>query len=505
MGGSSNKAQAAAMAQAAEESRRARETLAAVELPDELKIQQYIDQLEAPELIGLLQAENMQDTELSGINVDPALKQQQLQLLEELKRRSEEGLNAEDKARISEYRRMSAGDEQARQASILQSMAERGISGGGNELAARLASSQASADRESQAGMQMAAQANQARMGALQGASDQAGKIRSQDYAEQESIARARDAINQFNTQNRQSVNSRNLGERQRIAEAQTGTRNLQTQQRLGQQQQSFENRYRKAGGQAQASQNLSQMYMQQAQMTPEKKGLGGAIGTIAGAGIGGYFGGAKGAQLGAQLGGVGGSQFGDGGKKYMNGGMQDMLTINADGTRMDDSIKEQQLMEAAKGPSMDYGAIAQAIGKNLPSTPSQQARPQMSQGRIYNLNEDNFANGGAKMAYNDGGEGTIIDSGLDMYAGDQLPDSINDGEIVLNVKQQDEMMKLLQDYKRLKQMHEGVEKGKRVDDQLMSGELEVDPMAQEALMSVARGEMYPEELPEMAIIKGRK
>lgn len=422
MGSKSNKAQAEAMARAAEEAQRARELLAQVELPDDIKIEQLISQLESPELVGLLQAEQMGETDLANIQMNPALKQQQMELLQALKQRADEGLTSEDKARMSEFRRMSAGDEQARQSSILQSMAERGVAGGGSELAARLASSQASADRESQAGVQMAGQASQARLAALQGASDQAGKIRSQDYGEQENVAKARDAIAQFNAMNRQSTAQQNLGERQRISEAQTGTRNLQNQQRISQEQQAFDNRYRKAGGQAQASQNLSGMYMQQAQMAPEKSGWGGAIGTLAGAGIGAMAGGTGGAKLGAQIGGTVGTQFKDGGKK---------------------------------------------------------------------------------MAYDDGGEGTIIPG--EMYAGDKLPDRINSGEVVLNVKQQDQFMNLLKDYKRLKMLHDGIEKGKRIDDRLMEGDLQVNNEAQNVLMAIARGEMNPEDMPDVNIIESEE
>lgn len=105
------------------------------------------------------------------------------------------------------------------------------------------------------------------------------------------------------------------------------------------------------------------------------------------------------------------------------------------------------------------------------------------------------FADGGAKMAYNDGGEGTIIDSGMESYAGDELEDRINDGELVANLEQQDKLNDLLIELKRLKS-------DQRVDTMVNEGEKEINPDQQEALMSVLRGEIEVEDMPEDRILK---
>jgi hypothetical protein len=101
------------------------------------------------------------------------------------------------------------------------------------------------------------------------------------------------------------------------------------------------------------------------------------------------------------------------------------------------------------------------------------------------------MADGG--MAYEDGGEGTIIPG--ESYEGDQLPDRINSGEMVLNVEQQDRLNDQLQELKRLKSKE-------RTDKMLADGTAEVNPEQQEAIMSFVRGEIDIDELPSERVVK---
>jgi hypothetical protein len=97
-------------------------------------------------------------------------------------------------------------------------------------------------------------------------------------------------------------------------------------------------------------------------------------------------------------------------------------------------------------------------------------------------------------MNYQAGGEGTIIDSGEESFAGDELQDNINDGEMVLNLDQQDEMVSLLQE----------LAERRRGDEMVDAGEASVNEPQQEALMAVARGEAQPEEVldPNASIVE---
>jgi hypothetical protein len=118
-------------------------------------------------------------------------------------------------------------------------------------------------------------------------------------------------------------------------------------------------------------------------------------------------------------------------------------------------------------------------------------------------------ADGG--MAYEDGGEGTIIDSGMESYAGDHLRDRINDGEMVINVEQQDSLNNLIKELAN-RRMNEDIhpsemmseEMPQRVDEQLNEGMLEVNPHQQQSLMDVLRGDKEVEELPDENIVEAR-
>jgi len=140
---------------------------------------------------------------LSGINVDPALKRKQMSslgALDEIIRGG--GLTLQDRANLEKMRMRGATEARGRRESINDSMRRRGMSGSGQELLAQLSSDQAATNLESQAGLEVAGQARQRALDALSRSGDLAGQIRGQDFEEQATIAQAEDAINQFNAQN---------------------------------------------------------------------------------------------------------------------------------------------------------------------------------------------------------------------------------------------------------------------------------------------------------------
>lgn len=180
-----------------------------------------------------------QQSEMQGISTDPRLKEAQMKALSQLQQMGETPLTAVETAELNNIRRSTSQQAQARQESILQNMAQRGMGGSGSELAAALSSSQASADRASQEGDRTAAMAQQRALEAIAGAGRMGGQMRDQDFSEQARIAQAQDAINHFNTMQRSGVQTRNvsatndsrrhnLDNDQRISDANTGLTNKQ-------------------------------------------------------------------------------------------------------------------------------------------------------------------------------------------------------------------------------------------------------------------------------------
>lgn len=272
--------------------------LAGVNLPDTEKMRLA---LESPQVQGILQpyqeqAQQLGPTAQEGITLDPRLRQAQMQALETLSKMGKEGLTAEDRMALNTVRRSVAGEEQSRQKAILQQMAERGVGGSGVELAARLQSSQSSADRAGQESDRLLAMAQRRMLEGVTQAGQLGGQIRGQEYGEQADVARAKDTIQQFNALQRAGVGQRNvsglnqaqagnLANAQRVSEAGVSTRNAQQQYNKQLEQQKFENEMRKAQAMASAKMGQGSMYQQQAQGTAAKwAGIGKGAGQIAGA-----------------------------------------------------------------------------------------------------------------------------------------------------------------------------------------------------------------------------
>lgn len=220
--------------------------------------------------VGELRPEMEQDilagpSRFETISVDPRLKEAQMRALQELEEiGSAGGLRPEDQALLNQSRREVARDDRARRDSVLQNMAARGLGGSGMELAAQLASNQAAAERQSQESDRTGALASQRALEAIMNSGQLGGSIRGQDFSEQAQAAQAADAISQFNTANRLSLQARNMGarnqaqqrnltEQQRVADTNVGQRNQETVTNKGLLQQQFSNQM--ARGQAAAGQ----------------------------------------------------------------------------------------------------------------------------------------------------------------------------------------------------------------------------------------------------------
>jgi len=223
---------------------------------------------EALSYLGNFTPEELQATGLPAGVINAAMRQKQLQAIGGVEELSQTGLSAIDRAALTEIQNQIATQERGQRESILQNMAQRGISGSGQELAAQLQGSQAASQQASTQGMQQAAQAQRARMQALSSLSEMAGGIEQTDFQREAQRQAAQDAINQFNVQNKNVAGLRNLQTQQDLANM-----NIEQRNRIAQANIDLENRQRL---QNQVNRPLAQYGLQTDYTSGLSQGLGG-------------------------------------------------------------------------------------------------------------------------------------------------------------------------------------------------------------------------------------
>lgn len=166
------------------------------------------------------------------------------------------------------------------------------------ELAAKLQANQGATDRMSAGGDRLAQEAAQRALQALTQTSNMGNQITDQNFRQQA----AADAINQFNTRNRQDVNNSNvsarnaaqatnLAARQNLADQRVNLQNQQQQQNKALLQQQFNNQMGLASAKAGQYQGIAQSADQAAAARAQSGAqLGAGIGS-AFAGMANYFG----------------------------------------------------------------------------------------------------------------------------------------------------------------------------------------------------------------------
>ena len=203
--------------------------------------------LQAPQLIGLLDAEELEDSELGKIQEDPRLREAQMSALQQLQEIGEVGLTPEERAQRSEMLRQGDAQEQARQKQILQGMAQRGSLDSGASLLAQLQSSAAQGADARRQSEQMAADVANRRRQALMQAGSMAGSMSQDQFSRQAQQASAQDRIAQFNLAQRADVNRANLAARQAIENERAGLANQQQMYNKKLLQQYYQNEMDKA------------------------------------------------------------------------------------------------------------------------------------------------------------------------------------------------------------------------------------------------------------------
>lgn len=248
------------MGQANAMNAKTRRLLENLDIPD---IEKQRIALEMPELVGLLEAEEISNSEIVE---DQRLRQDQMRALDALRQRSEEGMTAEDKLQQEQLLSEVGAQERSQRAAIEQEMARKGMGTSGANLMAKLQSSQNLSNQGRQKAMQNAAQSQANRMAATQNLATAAGNVRGQDFRIAESEKSAQNVIDRANAANRLDVAKMNLGLRQDIANQRANLANQQQMYNKGLYQQQYQNQLAKINPQMAMNTNQANMAMQQAQ-----------------------------------------------------------------------------------------------------------------------------------------------------------------------------------------------------------------------------------------------
>lgn len=256
-------------------------------------------------------AVNLAESELQKVQADPTDRQAQLNALASLQKLGETGMTDMDRAALNQVMNSVNNQEKANREALLQNYRARGMAGSGTELAATLAGNQAATQSAADQGFNVAAQAQQRALQAIQAGGQLGGQMENQAFSEDVAKAQAQDAINKFNAQNQQEVlgrnvqranyaNERNLTNQQQINEANTNLANQQEVYNKGLQQTRF-------GNELQIAQGKNAGLLQQANAAA----LEGKAGADFGAGISSMTG-----KVGGSLMSYGLGDIGPGGKK---------------------------------------------------------------------------------------------------------------------------------------------------------------------------------------------
>lgn len=183
----------------------------------------------------MVEAYQQQKSQMEGVKVDPSVRLAQMRALQGLQQRVDlGGLAPEDMAAFRQVQAETDRANQAKQASLLQEYAARGMAGSGNELASRMLAQQAQAQQAAEQSDRVASQASQARLAALGQLGTMGTSIGSQDFSQQAQIAQAQDAINRFNVGNMQDISRLNVGTRNAAQERNLSRKELVADKNVG-------------------------------------------------------------------------------------------------------------------------------------------------------------------------------------------------------------------------------------------------------------------------------
>jgi hypothetical protein len=233
---------------------------------------------------------------LKDVQVDPRLRNAQMDTLNTLGRIGSGQLRPEDMAALQQIKQQSEDQYRGNKESILQSMAQRGILGSGAELAAQLQNAQSTANRTQSGDLNIGAQASQRALQALQAQAGLGSQMEGQQFGEASQIAQAQDVINRYNAMNSQQVANTNtgannvaqqynLGNAQNLSNINTGITNQQSQYNAQLPMQIYQAQLQKAAAAQGQGNQVANSYNNQAAQTQQMFGsIGQGVGQAAGA-----------------------------------------------------------------------------------------------------------------------------------------------------------------------------------------------------------------------------
>lgn len=245
------------------------------------------------------QAYVVEQTALKNILVPGELKEAQEMVLQDLmERASEDGITAEERARMAEIQEAMRAQARGAREAVIQKAHEMGTHSSGLDMMNRLMAEQEAAQEGAARGHALAGMAEQRALQALRDVGEMASAMRGQEHAEQKDVASAIDAIRQFNAEQSQATSLRNAALRQEAQEM-----NLKEAQRIHEeniQRQYLENVRRgelhalRTEQELARARGVSDVYARQAESARAAQqrrsaGIGGML-TTAGTIIGGIF-----------------------------------------------------------------------------------------------------------------------------------------------------------------------------------------------------------------------
>lgn len=163
--------------------------------------------IDIPALEELVKAGKIDATSFDTISEDPALRAAQMQSLNAMAEEGNRGgASIQSKAAQGELLDKTATTERMNREAVLSDMARRGQLGGSQELAARMMANQEGARTAGLQTARIAADDRTRALQALQGAGQQAGNVRGQDYQVASQRASAEDKLKQWNAENQRNA-----------------------------------------------------------------------------------------------------------------------------------------------------------------------------------------------------------------------------------------------------------------------------------------------------------
>jgi hypothetical protein len=245
----------------------------------------------------------------NAVTTDPTNTAAQKQALLKLQSVADQGgMTAIDKARMQDITDRLEQENKSQNASIMQQAQQRGTGGSDLTTVNQLIGEQGAANRASRAGTDVAANAEQRALQAMQAAGSLGSQIRGQEFGEKATGAQAQNAIdvfnkqalnqtNLYNVQSKNAAEAANLSNAQAIANANTATENAKRERNAQMNQQVYEDEMRKAQGKA----GIDTQWAADAQKRSEEErnasaGLEKGAFDLAAKGAGAYFAGPAGA-----------------------------------------------------------------------------------------------------------------------------------------------------------------------------------------------------------------